>query len=183
MSKTNTKVRSDYHIVLADAKEHLNIETSYTDDDDYITQLIKDAEEETESYIDGDIATTANTTIVYDFVGTFLRVTQAPFISLTSVKYLDSDDVQQTVTLADIIVRVGVQSFDITLPSSIDTKQLEVKFASGYGSGLMPNDLRRAILLKIGDYYDVQRGSMVFTTNKDSGAFERVLAPYRRITY
>lgn len=186
MLQNTIKTKVTYHILLADAKTHLNIEDDFTDDDSYITQLIKDSTQEAENYVDSDIAKTTNVFEYYDFYGSQVTLDGVPTISVESITYLDSAGDSQTVTLADCTIKKGVQVTEIVFPDAdyIDTDKLTVNYTSGYeDSTTVPASIHRAILMKIGDFYDVQRGSMVSGAFKDSGAFERALNSFKKISY
>jgi uncharacterized phiE125 gp8 family phage protein len=179
-----TKTKVTYYILTDDAKAHLNIETSFVADDVYIAGLIKDATQIAENYIDADIAETTNVHEIYDYAGTFVSLESTPFISLESVTYLDSAAAEQTVTKADILIKKGTQKTELTLPNSLSTKLLTCNYTSGYSAAAnVPPNIHRAILQKIADLYDVNRGSMMSKAFIDSKAFERALSFNKRIGY
>jgi uncharacterized phiE125 gp8 family phage protein len=180
----NVKTKVTYHILVADAKVHLNIDSTFTADDTYLTTLIADATQIAENYIDADIAKTTNVFEIYDYAGTYVKLDEAPFISLDSVTYLDSAAAEQTVTKADILIKKGTQKTELTLPNSLSTKLLTCNYTSGYSAAAnVPPNIHRAILQKIADLYDVNRGSMMSKAFIDSKAFERALSFNKRIGY
>ena len=182
------QTKTTYHVTLSEAKKHLNIETSFTDDDDYITQLIKEATSNAENYIDGDIALTSNVYTLYDFGGSVITIDSSPLISVSAISYLDDDGNAQAIDPDDTdVARIqkGWQKFIIRLESAISTTdELTVTFTSGYTTASdCPEALKRAVLLQIGDWFDVQRGSLTSKAFNDSDAFYRTLNFYKKSSY
>ena len=182
------QTKTTYHVTLAEAKKHLNIETGFTDDDDYINQLIKEATSNAENYIDSDIALTSNVYTLYDFGGSVITIDVSPLISVSAVSYLDDDNNAQALDPDDLdVMRIqeGLQKFIIRLEDSISTtNKLTVTFTSGYATASdCPEALKRAVLLQIGDWFDVQRGSLISKAFNDSDAFFRTLNFYKKSSY
>jgi len=182
------KTKTTYHVTLAEAKKHLNIENSFTDDDSYITQLIKEATSNAENYIDGDIAFTSNVYTLFDFGGSIITIDSSPLILVSAFSYLDSDNNATPLDPTDLdIMRIqeGHQKFIIRLENHISTtNELTVTFTSGYTTAAdCPEALKRAVLLQIGDWYDVQRGSLISKAFNDSDAFYRTLNYYKKSSY
>ena len=179
-----SKVKDTYHVLLADVKAHLNIETGFTTDDDLITQIIKDATGEAEDYIDGDIASTTTTVICYDFNHGWVTLDSTPVQSITSIEYMDGNGDFQTITVADCTIRFGVQKTIIELDQYYDTDQLKVVMVTGYANAAaMPTAINRAILMRCADLYDVQRGSTMSGAFKETRAFEMALSAHKKTSY
>jgi uncharacterized phiE125 gp8 family phage protein len=179
-----TKVKDTYHVLLADVKAHLNIEASFTADDDLITQIIKDATGEAEDFIDGDIASTTTTVICYDFNHQWVSLDPTPVQSITSISYMDSAGDFQVITESDTTVQFGVQRTLIDLGSYYDTDQLKAIMVTGYANAAsMPTAINRAILMRCADLYDVQRGSTMSSAFKETRAFEMALQVHKKINY
>ena len=180
------QTKTTYHVTLAEAKKHLNIETGFTDDDDYITQLIKESTSNAENYIDGDIALTSNVYTTYDFGGTLIQIDTAPLIAVSAISYLDDDNNAVAIDPDDLdVVRIqkGIQKFNIILEEVISTDELTITFTSGYDSGKCPEAIKRAVLLQIADWFDVQRGSLISKAFNDSEAFYRALNFYKKRSF
>jgi len=180
------QTKTTYHISLSEAKKHLNIESDFTDDDAYITQLIKEATSNAENYIDGDIALTSNVYTEYDFGGSVITITVSPLISVSAISYLDDNDSPVAIDPDDLdVARVqkGLQKFKIILESVISTNELTVTFTSGYAANGAPEALKRAVLLQIGDWFDVERGSLVSKSFNNTDAFYRTLNFYKKSSY
>ena len=184
MISNTSKTKTTYHITTADAKKQLNIDGGFTADDDYLVDLVKRATAEAENYLDKDIAATATVLEVYDYAGTGVLLHDVPFISLTTITYLDSADVEQSVTVGDVEIRKFNQKTTLVLPDSLDTDLLTVTYATGHtDSTTVPHNQRSAIMQKMSDLYDVERGSMISKAFNDSGAFERSLEFDRKVSY
>ena len=184
MISNTTKTKTTYHITTADAKKQLNIDSAFTTDDDYLTDLVKRATAAAENYIDKDIAATATVLEIYDFNGTGVTLHDVPFISLTTITYLDSADAEQSVTTANVEIRKYQQKTTLVLPDSLDTDLLTVTYATGHtAASTVPHNQRSAIMQMMSDLYDVERGSMVSKAFMDSRAFERSLEFDRKVSY
>ena len=182
------QTKTTYPVSLSEAKKHLNIETDFTDDDSYITQLIKEATSNAENYIDGDIALTSNVYTEYDFGGSVVTINVAPFIAIrdTGFSYLDDNNDSVVLNVNDLAVariQKGIQKFKIILESVISTEELTVTFTSGYAANNAPEALKRAVLLQIGDWFDVERGSLVSKSFNNTDAFYRTLNFYKKSSY
>ena len=184
MISNTVKTKTTYHVTVADAKIHLNINSGFTADDNYITDLIKRATTEAENYLDRDIAATSAVLEIYDFDGTGVILHDVPFRALTTITYLDSADAEQSVTTADVEIRKWSMKTGLVLPDSLDTDLLTVTYTSGHAAAsTVPHNWRSAILQKISDLYDVNRGSMISKAFVDSKAFERALEYDRKVNY
>lgn len=180
------QTKTTYHVSLSEAKKHLNIESDFTDDDSYITQLIKEATSNAENYIDGDIALTSNVYTEYDFGGSVITITVAPLIAVSAISYLDDNNDAVAIDPDDkdvARVQKGLQKFKIILESVITTEELTVTFTSGYAANGAPEALKRAVLLQIGDWFDVERGSLVSKSFNNTDAFYRTLNFYKKSSY
>ena len=182
--KRVTKVKNTYHTLLADVKAHLNIETSFTDDDTLISDIIEDATALAEQEIDGDIADTTTTVEIYNFCDQYVYLNNTPARSITSINYLDDAGDSQSITVANVEISYGEQETRINLEEYYDTDKLTIVMVTGYASlATTPKGIQRAILMKCADLYDVQRGSVMAGAFKDSMAFERALQPFKRISW
>lgn len=179
--RNTVKTNKTYHVLLTEVKAHLNIETDFTEDDSYITQLMQDATELAENYIDGEIANTDLVTEIYQFSGNCIELLATPLQSITSITYLDEDDVTE-VPVTEFKIRKGSNVNNVILDESISTERVTISYKAGYVAAVnVPLNINRAILLKSADLYDVNRGSMVSRTFKDSGAFFRMLDYHKKI--
>jgi hypothetical protein len=182
--RNTTKSKSGEVVTLAEAKEHLNIESSYVLKDSYITDCILEATEEAEGYLDEDILLTIVTDIYADFVGSCLKVEESPLIDITSIHRYDSEGNETEIESTEYKVRKGQQLFFIEFDNSYDVHELKIVFRTGYlTEATCPSFIKRAIKKKVADYYDVERGSMTSKAFQDSKGFERILNRQQRRTF
>lgn len=141
-------------ISTADLKEHLRV--MHTDDDDYIDSLAVAARLWIERQY--DIATIQQTITEYFDEWDDVRLSVYPVTSITSVKYYDTDDSQQTLDSAnystDLVSRKARFRFKtgVTKPSLYDRPNaIEVVYVSGYE--VVADDIAHAIKLIVGDWY------------------------------
>lgn len=168
------KVKTLYHVSLAEAKKQIRLDDDFTQDDGQILALIKAATEIAENFIKKDIAKTTNVLTRYDFSGGWIRILEGNLISITSI------EIKETPTpLSNFTTYVYRDYFKIELDSPVDTEELTVTFETGFDANKLPAPIKTAILIKIADLYDMQRSSFVFVSNKDTGIFETLLLPYQ----
>jgi len=170
-----TKTRNIYHVSLDDAKMQLKIDSDETFDDDLINQLIQAALEIAENYIEKSIAETDVTFTIYDFAGDVINIPEGNYISLTKIEDSDSNEYTQD------HIRIYDDHFEIELDEYIDVDVLTVTFKAGYASGSCPEPIKRAILIKVDDLYNTERGSYTLSL-QNNRTFERYLnfyKPYR----
>ena len=114
----------------------------------------------------------------------------APLVSVTSIKYLDSDNQEQTLSANEYIV--SNSSPGTTLPknswpnASISADSLRVTFVSGYSpagespvqSEELPKTIKIAMLMQIADMYE-NRDAQVEKPLVANQTLINLLAPYR----
>ena len=88
-----------------------------------------------------------------------VMLSKSPVQSLVSVKYYDTDNVQQTATLSDftlVALEDGPYVESDNWPSTYDRADaITIQYVAGYGiSSSIPETLRHAILLIVGQYYE-----------------------------
>ena len=147
-----------YAVSLAEAKAHLRVD--HTDDDTYITQLIKVATDAVEQYT-GRQLLPATWAAYADSFEPVLRLRPSPVSGVTSLKYFNSANTEITLTdntdyFVDLVSApaeiVPVSSWPATYarPNAV-----VVEFTAGYASAdLVPDAIKQAMLLLIYHYYD-----------------------------
>ncbi len=159
-------------VSLAEAKKQLNIDASFTDDDDFITSLINASIDKFEEY--------TNTTLIE---ATFLttrncweariELKRRPLISVDEVKYNDENDAEQTVDSADYraidVYPWGFLYFNDTFdsPTIADFPgQISITFTAGLfdDAAKVPEGLKNGLLQYIALLYN-DRGDCA-TENK-----------------
>ena len=172
-----SKLKIGYPISLTEAKRHLRVEDSFVQDDDMIQDIIEDATEIIESFIQKDIALTQNVTEIYDFIGDTVWIEESPLKEVTEI----ISDASTAVTWENTFPYYNYFQVDLTSGSSITSDPLTVKYTTGYSfsDSDIPKTLKRAILIKIGDLYDVERQGYSLTTIKSNDAVDRLIAKYK----
>ena len=143
----------------AQAKAHLKVDVS--DDDTIIDNLVLAATQSCEIFTNQYFIDT----VVAQYSDTWSDIYQlykSPVDSITHIKYYDSDDSLQTLSSSNYILghyskpaRIGV-AVGGTLPNLSDRiNAVEVKYTVGYGtaSSDVPEGIRQAVLLTIGNWY------------------------------
>lgn len=185
-------------ITLQEARSHLRVipfgaPLAHPDDADILV-MITAAREWAEEYIQRSISTQTLELALDEFPAQFELV---PYVqSVTSIKYMDVNNVEQTITPLDYVVDNYstpawiVPSYGISWPATYEAANtVKVRFVSGYTNGLVPNDapcpsmIIAAMKLIIGNLYDnrqqdVLANSAMSFTSLPLGIYT-MLQPYR----
>jgi len=177
-------------IALNDFKDHLRIERTDTNEDTYLATVIAAAQEYVEDVTTRRLIT--QTWYVYFDVWPEENSLELPFgqlQSVTSLKYTDSDDTENTVSTDDyyvdtttdpgwIVLRNGKSWPSATLRTY---NQIEALFVCGYGDTAtsVPVTLKRSIKLLAADLYINREDTLVGTISKRLGWLDALLANYR----
>lgn len=176
-------------VSLSEAKAHCRI--FGTDDDGLISGYIIAARTKIErSYNLALMTQTWDMTLPGwpDTCGHFL-LGLSPVQSVTSVKYYDTSNVQQTLPAATYDFD-GAQeparltlSFNYTWPITFNRlAPVAIRFVAGYGDqpGAVPEPIRLAILLMVGHFYENREAVLVGQTAADLPlGVDALLSPYR----
>ena len=144
----------------AEAKDFLKVDT--TADDTLIDNLIKAATQSCEIYTNRYFINTV-VTQYSDNWKEFYRLYKSPVVTITHIKYYDTNDTLQTLAASNYILdnisqpaRIGI-SVDGTLPNLADRiNAVEVAYKVGYGelSSDVPEGIKQAVLITIGNWYE-----------------------------
>ena len=178
-------------LTLAEAKDHLRIGSSDTSDDMIVSALIAAARRWAEEELGASIITQTWQLTLSGFPcdSEPIRVPRGPVQSVTSVSYLDSDSQTQTFASTDYLLEQRLLADEIwlkylkTWPITVEQRNaVTVVFVAGYGDAStdVPEDLRRAMLLRLGDLYRNREGQIVAVTTADNRAMYDLLNAYRR---
>ena len=176
-------------VSVAEAKTHLRIDSSFSDDDTYIGTLIDVATLAAENYT--NLALMQQTWYLdidsfpdyfYLLKGTLERVT------VNSITYKDEDNVTQTLAASNYVADGSIKPAriyftpDATIPSTYDVPNaVTVDFTLGFTtSDDVPAPIKQAILLTIGRFYEIRQdvvtGTIATTIPR---TVEYLLNPYR----
>lgn len=187
---TRTSAPATTPVSLAEAKEHLSIESTESEWDDLLTRLIEAAT----AHFDGYSGTLGQCLITqtwrqdFDGVAKTLRL---PLLaaSVSSVKYTDGDGAENTVTASDYqLLHDDIGSYvrfddDYSTPSDLaEVKAVAVTYTAGFGDAAsdVPQAIRHAILLLVAHWFRNREAA------GDAGApipmgVDALVAPYRRV--
>jgi hypothetical protein len=173
-----TKTREIYPLSLCQIKRHLRLHNDFTDDDDYLMDLLYSATQLAENYLNKAIAKTKNVLRIDDFNSDALKIYEGNFLSIVSV--LDASNVaigtiHQT--------SVHYDYFTVEWASSICADPITITFYTGYEEDETPELIRQSILIKIADMYDNQRSSLNWNGMTDSKVFETILNGFIAIRF
>ena len=178
-------------ISTAEAKTHLRVDIS--DDDTYIDTLIATATKLCEDYTNRAFIT-QTITQEFDYFTSPLMLKVNPVISLTSLKYYDTDENQQTITDNTANFQKDFNSDNAAIysgltnsfPSIGDTiNPIEAIYVAGYGAAsAVPDNIKHAIKLMVSHLYENREMVNVPIASMASNipmpqAVKHLLAPYR----
>lgn len=182
-----------YPVTLAEAKEHVRVEASFTDDDTYINGLIRAATAQAEVRLARRLITQTWDLLLDEWPGD--GCISLPFGTLQSIahiKYTDEDAAEHTFDTANYGVRTAsllgqaVLKPDASWPSDAlyNIDPIVVRFDCGYGTAgsAVPADIVHAVKLLIADGYEFRESGLVGTVAaryKTNMAVKHLLAPYR----
>jgi len=149
-----------------EAKAHLRVD--HTDDDTLIGTLIITARRFCEEYLNQSLITQTwynylndfyDGAIYYVYRGPFLMINKGPVQSITSIKYYDADDVEQTLSTDYYHTDLSSQPARIEVSETPETydklNAVTIEFVAGYGDAAdVPEHIKHAMLLYIGHLYE-----------------------------
>lgn len=147
-------------VTLAEAKAHLRVDSS--DEDALIGNLVKAAREYCELFTRRSFITTTWKLTLDKFPDT-VELARSPAQSVTSIKYIDDDGVQQTFASASYLVDAESEPGRVTpvyggsWPSArSQMNAVEVTFKAGYGDAAasVPQSAKQAILMLVGHWFE-----------------------------
>ena len=156
-------------ITTAEAKAHLNVTSA--DDDTYIDTLVVAARQKTESYLNRSLIT-QTWNLYLDKFESKIILPRAPIQSVSSIKYIDTNGAEQTLSSAVYTVDTDAEPGQVYLAyeqswPDIRTmeKAVDVEYIAGYGDAGtdVPQVIKQAMLLLVGHYYERREETIVGT--------------------
>lgn len=165
-------------VSLVEAKRHVHAE-DFVDDDSQISMLVASARNHVEKYCNTRFAT-QTITVKCDCFGDMARPSEAPVQSVTSIVYIDTDGVTQTLATSVYELRAdGLESaislkYGQTWPTIQPNSRITLTAVVGYAE--VPPAVKHAILLFLAGGYEMRENSAaaVWTT------FDCLLSNFRR---
>jgi len=159
-------------VSLSEAKEHLRVISSATEEDDLITSLTSAARELCEDISRRSFVTQTLELTLDAWPVDFIQLPLRPIASITSVKYTDSNGDEHTVASTNYILsndRLFLAS-GYSWPS--DSLQpfgaIKVRYVAGYGDAVaVPNKYKQAILLTVGHWFQNREAVVLGDTPKE----------------
>lgn len=181
-------------VTLAEAKSHLNI--THSNDDTFIGTLIAAARDHAEQFTRRALVQQTWRLNMDDFPNFELRLDKPPVISVTSVKYYDIDNVQQTLVegtdyTVDTYSEPGwlwpaVTGWPTVYPDGING--VEIIFVAGYSNSgasplnyadRVPESIKAGILLHVGHLYEHRESVGDFQVFDVPMGYKSLMYPYR----
>ena len=172
ISKTKT-----HSFPLSEIKEHLNIHLTDNSKDSELKRLSKSAIEFTEKRIGSDISATSNVLEDYCVYGCYYRIDE-PNISISAISATTSTGEVSVITAYTIYKYHSYTLIKFT--TFINAEILRIVFTSGMSA--IPEDLKSAILIKVGTLFDQDKNGFVQNTVYESKAYERIISQYKNLT-
>jgi uncharacterized phiE125 gp8 family phage protein len=177
-------------ITLAEARKHLRIDpiggTEEHPDDDYITATITSAREWTELYLDRAVGSQTLELALDEFPD---AIELKPYVqSVTFIKYIDSDGVEQTIDSDDYTLDNYsspcwvVPAFGAAFPTAREIPNaVKVRYVAGYDvDNPVPQAIVSAMLLIIGHLYENRQQNLAgMAVNELPMGVCALLQPYR----
>jgi uncharacterized phiE125 gp8 family phage protein len=146
-------------ITTIEAKAHLRVEIP--DDDTLIYGLIVAARKACEARLKRTLVSTTYDWHLDDWPWFPVSIPHAPLQSITSIKYYDTNNAQQTLASSNYHVLAGspgridlIETF--TLPTTYDRPDaVTIRFVAGYGAPtVVPANVKAAMKLLVGAWYE-----------------------------
>lgn len=172
-------------VSLAEVKDNLRIDSD--DDDTVIDQLINDAVTQVENLIRRPLINRTLTVRFDDFCA-LMELPKPPLVSVTSVKYTDTDGATQTVDTSVYHVDIYGMFGNVQLVSGQQwplvgsyPAPVQIEYVAGYGANPQdtPSPARRAILLLIGHWFENREALAVVQLKPVPMGVNALLSPLR----
>lgn len=188
MNLVRTTAPTTEPLTLQEVKDHLRL--SGTAEDALLAGYLLAATDLVELQTLRSLITQTWTLTLDDWpAGGIFWLPRPPLASVTSIKYLDTDGVQQTWSSSNYRVSTGNEpgritlGYNATLPSLYGVSdQVEVIYTAGYGANgeFVPMPILQAMLLLIGHFYENREASVIGTIASTMPfSVEALLNPYR----
>mgnify|MGYP000222717564 CR=1 FL=1 len=170
-------------VTLEQAKKHLRLDLDADVDDWLITVMIAAATSQAEALANRSLITRTLRLRVY--AALCIELPKPPFANISSVKLIDEDGVETTLTTDDYTVDTVPLVPVLELTSLDGAKYVQVEYTAGYGStaASVPESIRHWIMCRINTLYEYREAFVAGTFDDKPGAFiDGLLDPYRIVS-
>jgi len=167
-------------ISLEQAKNQMNLELTFTEDDSLIQGFIDTSEQRCSGIIKGSIFKTEVTHSIKNYFSGKLIVKESPLISIISVSVYDKDDNEILLTEDDYLVEEDQYEFYIEiLPEKLlQNTKVVLKYLTGYEDSEVPSIMIQAILINTTTLYDNERSDYIDYRSKANRSIYNLLSPH-----
>jgi len=176
-------------ITLAEAKAHLRVD--WDDSDDYITALIDAAVARMDGWsgVLGRCMVNQSWTLTFDSLSQQLYL-PFPVNSITSVKYYDVDNSEQTINasnyeLVTTLTRPYINftsTYSIPVQYDYRTDRASVIVVAGYGAAAsdVPASIKHAMKMLVAHWYEHRESVIMTSSSVLPQGFDAIIEPHRR---
>ena len=172
-----TVYKVSYDVSLGELKNYLRIDPSDNTYDDEITLDFQAATEDFEKKMGINIAITDISINEIKWSGSSLKILEG---NLIYIKGIYVNDVSVGYTLEDI----QDNSFTVKLLTNVSNLKLSLSYRTGYPTGQCPKYLKKAIIRKTRDLFDIEFSSYADSNIKENPWLDqRVVNAFRKINF
>ena len=173
-------------VTLAEAKQHLRVDSDFDDDDAYITTLIEVATDLVEQFTRRRLITQTYN-LYYDQFPDYISLQVGIVASVVHIKYRDTSNVEQTLASSNYVLDDKIKPGRIyvatngNFPDTYDRPNaVEVEFTVGSAAADVESALKQAMLITVGRYYEQRQDVVLGTIATELPLMvEYILTPYR----
>ncbi len=177
-------------VSVADVKTHLRIPSADTAEDSYLSMLVEAVYDQVEGYLGRPLLDTTYTLTLDGWPDDSIILLRPSLQSITSVKYYDTDNSQQTLATSDYQYNTTDLRPKIKLintPSVYDNRMdsVEVIYVSGYGDEAadVPADIKLCIRKLIALHYRDREDTPGASVFKLPSLIRETLIGYKNFTF
>jgi len=182
-----TKTKTYDQFAISELKEDLNIDESDLTYNGQIKRYLKSAIDIAEQLIQDDIVPTVAVLEENSYLTNFVYINYPIYttnVRVTSIQISSGFGSGSTLTTLDP-ASYAVEKFNnytnIRFKGSASGTRLLISYTSGMP--VIPESIKRAIFIKVGEMFDVDRNGYVANLIQKTNAFERMLSPFVNSLY
>lgn len=145
-------------VTLAEARLHLRLASDYTTEDATISALITAARRMAEHELGRALITQTWEQVLDEFPGDEIELTKPKVIAITSIKYINTSEVETTIDSADYALDSSTlpgwvkPAYGVDWPTDVldSTNVVRVRYTAGYGAAsAVPEEIKAWIKLQV----------------------------------